>query len=191
MLNLKSLLHSPKANPQASRQEDRGLRFPLWRGPLRVARIWSEMLDCLSPCSTLPNPRVKAWTHQLRPEKCGRGAADPRVPERTPGKAIKWSKTVISKAETSSSERTAQVVFLTPDLLSQMKANSPEQRTADRRVGYFIQDLVPLARTDLLSGSLAGSVNNFQASTTPLSSNTILPSRLPLPLLWSVRDLPK
>lgn len=113
------------------------------------------------------------------------------MPERTPGKAIKWSKTVISKAETSSSERTAQVVFLTPDLLSQMKANSPEQRTADRRVGYFIQDLVPLARTDLLSGSVAGSVNNFQASTMPLSSNTILPSRLPLPLLWSVRDLPK
>lgn len=149
------------------------------------------MLDCLSPCST-PPLRMKAWTLQLRPEKCGRGAADPRVPERTPGKAIKWSKTVISKAETSSSERTAQVVFfLTPDLLSQMKANSPEQRTADWRVGYFIQDLVPLARTDLLSGSLAGSVNNFQASTTPLSSNIILPSRLPLPLLWSVRDLPK
>lgn len=157
-----------------------------------MARIWSEMLDCLSPCSTLPS--VKAWTLRLRSEKdvkCGRGAADPRVTERTPGKAIKWSKTVIWKAGTSSSGRTAQVVILTPDFLSPMKANSPEQRTADRRVGYFIQDLVPLTRTDFLSGSLAGSVNNFQASTTPLSSNTILPSRLPLPLLWSVRDLPK
>lgn len=102
---------------------------------------------------------MKAWTLQLRPErdlKCERGAADPRVTERTPGKAIKWSKTVVAEAETSSSERTAQVVFLTPHLLSQRKANSPEQRTADRRVGYFIQDLVPLARTDLLSGSLSG-----------------------------------
>lgn len=76
--------------------------------------------------------------------KCERGAADPRVTERTPGNALKWSKTVIWQAETSSSERTAaQVVFLTPDLLLQRKANSPEQITADRRVGYFIQDLVP------------------------------------------------
>lgn len=106
-----------------------------------------------------------------------------RVAEKTPGKAIEWSKTGYSEAETSSRERTTPVVFLPPDLLSQRKANRLEQRIGDMVAGCCRTWCLWIRQ--VLSHKI--SVGGFHDQL-PSIHIAILPSLLPLPVLWGARN---